>query len=616
MIQEAMRESRRSKNAGPSARVMNRAAMAALGLCLTWRAPAAFASPAGLRAEIERFRRTETGGQLAFTAMFAPADGRGVAVDSCVACLGVNPDLPLVPASVAKLVTTTDALETFGPDHSFHTEFWIDGRLRNGVLEGNLVVRGGGDPFLVTERLWLLTEELERRGLRRVTGRLVIDTSGFLPEERDSARVVREDSDRPYAAGLSPLAVNFNSITLRLEPGRSAGAAGEAVLEPLDCGYLTLVNHLRTGTPRSKTAWSVRLSPRVAGAAPELRAAGSDAPSADDLGDDVGDDVGDEDVAASTANDSTELEASTDSLADSARGDAPDAAPTIEAAAPSPEVPSFGSSDHTRRQAYSDSLPVGEVITVSGRIRARAEAEYEYRSVEHPDAYSAAMLRSFLEESGLHIEGATTFGPTPKRAKLLLDFPSLPLSELVASANRHSNNFMADLFAMSLSSAPPTRPGSRATTVADALIPPASLTQGARLLTDWLEAEVGAGNRVVMKDGSGLSPSSRLTGDALLRVLRRAWNDLSVQPSLFASLPAPGEEGTLRRRFRGMETKPSLRAKTGTLGDARASSIAGYLDDPKQGTIAFVMMMNGKSAAWSVSEMQALQERWILRYLE
>ncbi|MFN8547332.1 MAG: D-alanyl-D-alanine carboxypeptidase [Candidatus Eisenbacteria bacterium] len=75
-----------------------------------------------------------------------------------------------LPASVAKLVTTTAALDRLGPDFTFSSQLWADGLLgekkKSGVLHGNLVVRGGG--ILVTERLWLLSSRGARsRGSAR-----------------------------------------------------------------------------------------------------------------------------------------------------------------------------------------------------------------------------------------------------------------------------------------------------------------------------------------------------------------------------------------------------------------------------------------------------------------
>lgn len=288
----------------------------------------------------------------------------------------------------------------------------------------------------------------------------------------------------------------------------------------------------------------------------------------------------------------------------------PSAVPSLESGEIPLDAPSLEAPQAPAAESYADSLPIGERVIVAGRLAVGSEPEYEYLSVAHPGLYSASMLRAFLEEAGVHVRGGTAFHPVPKHARLLLDFPSLPLGDLVGSMNRHSNNLMADLLAMKFSNArDPEWPSS-------AVEPPASLSAGGRELTQWMRDELDAGPDLVMRDGSGLSPRSRLSGALLLKLLVRGWSDLAIQPSLVASLPAPGEDGTLRRRWKSIEPRPPVRAKTGTLGDARASTMAGYLFDPRHGTVAFVLLMNGRTAAWGIPAMHDLQEKWVLTYLK
>src|SRR3990167_4473027 len=67
-----------------------------------------------------------------------------------------NADVSVNPASTMKLVTTYAALEMLGPNHQWKTEFYTDGTISGGVLRGNLYLKGGGDPKLNMEKLWLL----------------------------------------------------------------------------------------------------------------------------------------------------------------------------------------------------------------------------------------------------------------------------------------------------------------------------------------------------------------------------------------------------------------------------------------------------------------------------
>ncbi len=81
-----------------------------------------------------------------------------------------NADVSVNPASTMKLITTYAALEMLGPTHQWKTEFFTDGTLSNGVLRGNLYLKGGGDPKLNMEKLWLLMRDLRANGVQQVTG--------------------------------------------------------------------------------------------------------------------------------------------------------------------------------------------------------------------------------------------------------------------------------------------------------------------------------------------------------------------------------------------------------------------------------------------------------------
>src|SRR5690606_5532350 len=76
-----------------------------------------------------------------------------------------NADVSVNPASTMKLVTTYAALELLGPAHQWQTEFYADGPIREGVLNGNLYLKGGGDPKLNMEKLWLLLRDLRAHGV-------------------------------------------------------------------------------------------------------------------------------------------------------------------------------------------------------------------------------------------------------------------------------------------------------------------------------------------------------------------------------------------------------------------------------------------------------------------
>src|SRR5438477_2993164 len=93
--------------------------------------------------------------------------------------LSVAADEPRNPASVLKLVTTLAALEELGPAFQWKTEVYASSAPRNGKLDGDLYLKGYGDPYLVIEQFWRLVRGLRLSGLEQVTGDLVLDPSYF-----------------------------------------------------------------------------------------------------------------------------------------------------------------------------------------------------------------------------------------------------------------------------------------------------------------------------------------------------------------------------------------------------------------------------------------------------
>lgn len=128
-----------------------------------------------------------------------------------------NADKPLNPASVMKLVTTYAGLELLGPAYAWKTEIFVTADIRNGSLNGDLVIRGTGDPKLTVERLWLLVKQLRERGLRNINGDLVIDKSSFGPVDVDSAKIDGE-ALRAYNVGPDAFLVNFKTVRFQFAP--------------------------------------------------------------------------------------------------------------------------------------------------------------------------------------------------------------------------------------------------------------------------------------------------------------------------------------------------------------------------------------------------------------
>lgn len=142
-------------------------------------------------------------------------DVRGV--DSQVPLVSVNAQRAMNPASTMKLLTTYAGLEMLGPSYTWKTEAYLGGPLEKGVLQGDLILKGYGDPRFNIEQFWLWLSELRARGLKEIQGDLVLDRSFFSLPEHDPAEF-DNDPVRAYNVGPDALLLNFNTLRLRYLP--------------------------------------------------------------------------------------------------------------------------------------------------------------------------------------------------------------------------------------------------------------------------------------------------------------------------------------------------------------------------------------------------------------
>ncbi len=138
---------------------------------------------------------------------------------------------PLNPASLAKLVTTAAALDRLGPAYTWATPVWLQGTLKEGVLEGHVHIKGSGDPKLVVERVWLLLRRLQQQGVREIRGDFVLDNSAFALPEVDPGAFDGEPL-RPANVQPSALLLNQRSVIHTFVPDEAAGVA-RVLVEPV-----------------------------------------------------------------------------------------------------------------------------------------------------------------------------------------------------------------------------------------------------------------------------------------------------------------------------------------------------------------------------------------------
>jgi serine-type D-Ala-D-Ala carboxypeptidase/endopeptidase (penicillin-binding protein 4) len=212
---------------------------------------------------------------------------------------------------------------------------------------------------------------------------------------------------------------------------------------------------------------------------------------------------------------------------------------------------------------------------VSGAISADSRLVRYTRRVDDPRLLAGYALQSLLEKANVKTSGGVKLGPA--RGHVLAKHLSEPLSSLLYSLGKQSDNFYAEMIFRSLAGEGKERP--------------AKSGDSTELVAQWLD-RIGASDAgIVLKNGSGLFDADRVTAFSTVRLLRWAWRAPDIQPEYLAQLSVGGVDGTLRKRFRTELTKRRVRAKTGTLDDVIA--LSGYvLRDSGHPPIAFSIFFN------------------------
>jgi D-alanyl-D-alanine carboxypeptidase/D-alanyl-D-alanine-endopeptidase (penicillin-binding protein 4) len=161
--------------------------------------------------------------------------------------LAQNADKPFVPASVTKVVTSWLALQVLGPDYRFETKFYLDDKRV-------LYIRGGGDPFLISEELALLAPQLVAAIGKEPVARIVLDAS-YYPANIRIPGV--EDTSESYNALNSALAVNFNTISAVRKGNSVVTAEEQTPITPL------AVSQFRARGPNGRGRISLAQNPAV-----------------------------------------------------------------------------------------------------------------------------------------------------------------------------------------------------------------------------------------------------------------------------------------------------------------------------------------------------------------
>ena len=159
-----------------------------------------------------------------------------------------NPDILLIPASLQKLTTTATVLDTWGPTKTFSTKIYYQGQFNNttGIINGDLIVQGGGDPYITNEKMFQISSDLAAMGIKKIEGSILIDNSLFNEDMFLSGRKSMRYSQRSYDAPISSFAVNFNTISLSIYPATRIGDRPLVRMYPVVLPNITIQNTIKT----------------------------------------------------------------------------------------------------------------------------------------------------------------------------------------------------------------------------------------------------------------------------------------------------------------------------------------------------------------------------------
>ena len=180
------------------------------------------------------------------------------AVEGKTPMLSQNADKSMNPASVMKLVTTQAALDLLTPSYRWKTEIYRDGNLNNGVLNGNLIIKGYGDPNFKATDFWRMLMSLQQAGIKEIKGDLMIDKSYFA-KSVGIRNTFDNETWRAYNAEPSVFLVNGRNTSFKF----TASENGVSVNQEFELPEVQVINNMKLvqgvcGEWRSRFGYTVK----------------------------------------------------------------------------------------------------------------------------------------------------------------------------------------------------------------------------------------------------------------------------------------------------------------------------------------------------------------------
>lgn len=186
------------------------------------------------------------------------------AVEGINPIISHNADKSMNPASVMKLVTTNAALDLLTPSYRWKTEVYKDGFVNNGVLNGNLIIKGYGDPSFKAQEFWRLLMNLQQAGIKEIKGDLIIDKSYFA-QNVGARKTFDDETWRAYNAEPSAFLVNGRNTSFKFVATETA----VNVSQEFELSEVQIINNMKLsqgacGEWRSRFGYTV--IPKASGA--------------------------------------------------------------------------------------------------------------------------------------------------------------------------------------------------------------------------------------------------------------------------------------------------------------------------------------------------------------
>lgn len=530
----------------------------------------------------------------------------------------LNPGKPLTPASTTKVVTTFTALCELGSNYMVRTTVASERPPREGVVNGNLYVKGYGDPFFSINEVDQLVDRIVAAGIKHVDGSIIGDGT-FFDDKTERTQYSGDDDVVMQLPPIAALTIERSVFTVVISSSRTPGVPCNVQTYPPSSGF-HIVNTAVTSAaaaPRKRTKRGKRRSDVLPPAYLENSAIryGDESPLAydfitdDNAGDELMGDGIDETInqrkpkkgAAATPKNvkkgatakkgeaakksakssSKQTAAKTPSKKNTAKNQK--AAATRTRTAPARTVVKKEKEQPAVKGAgpVRVSLTAGEngrqIITVSGSLPPGRTVSYRYQ-MKNPPMVIAGMIHDRLRSHGITITGQVTSGVTPARTRVIAEV-GRPLQEILQIVMKKSNNLLAEYVFKMIGGAAGGQQETAQKTV--------------EKIQQRMSVNSVPFGQCIINDGSGLSRANCLSASALNGILTAAHNDRKVFEPFYQSMSIAGVDGTLRGRMKGTRAEGNVHGKTGTLRNV--SALTGYVTTRDGEQICFAMLMNGSN---------------------